>query len=1273
MNARHQPRLPVVRDARVLKLSAIAVAAAMAPAHATTPTTLADQPVFSIQSVPGNVALALSVEFPTAISVAHQGPFTAGVKYIGYFDPAKCYRYVQGTEADDANLSHFTPVGSTTAAYKCTDSGLTDTWSGSFLNWLTMQAIDPFKQSLTGGYRRVDTATTTILERTWSTDNSLNGSDTNFPPIPTSDSNVLKSRPSPSNTDIADHTPLSLNSLKVSVRTRGNRVRFTQSADLGGTPTHYSQSLSINAGTLYEIYVRVKVCESGSGYSRESNCVQYSEGWKPEGLLQQYAEKMRFSAFGYLNDPTDDKRDGGVLRARQKYVGPRIMRPSSTAIDNPNKEWNSTTGVMVTNPDSSDASATASAFGVTVNNSGVINYVNKFGQEQKTFKRRDPVSELYYGVLRYLKNQGSVGDWTAGISTDPNKNRLVDGFPVITTWDDPLQYSCQRNFVLGIGDTNTNWDRNLPGATGSNEPSTKPTEVSDDNTVNTVEATDKVGSLHGINNLGTKSISNGSYLIAGLAYDAHTKDIRPDDASKPQTKGMQTVKTYWLDVLEFATYVKDNQYYLAAKYGGFNVPRNYQPYSQSTDIAQSLWSTSGQTVGNGSSEQPRPDTYYTVAQADQMATGLQQAFASIASDMKAYTTSFSTSTPRVSSDGSNSYSTTYDASTWSGDMVASTATFDSSGEPTVTDVWRFRTKLGTQLAGTGWDTARRMVTWNPTSKAGIAFRSDSLLSTQLSALDTSYRSGNDSGDYLKYLRGDTTHEVASTAASSAKAYRTRDGLVGDVVNSKARPIGPPSAPYSAAANAGYSTFKSNWSTRPTVVYFGTNTGVLHAVNGAMTGDDAGKEIFAYVPNMLFQGPSSTPGTDGLASLGNPTFEHHAMVDGSVVVADIDFNKTHGASGSPDWRSVLIGAMGKGGKGYYAIDVTDPAGMTSESTVAGKVLWEFTHTDLGFTYGEPVVVKTAKYGWVVIFGSGYNNSDGKGYFFIVNPRTGALLEKVATNTDGAVDAGLAHVQAFVLDRSDGTADSVYGGDLLGNLWRVDLRGSSAYPAATQLASLRDSSNNPLPVTSRPLIVVQPGTNTRWITLGTGRLLASGDTSSTQSQAFFAIKDGTGLAPGSSTSLPSSVSYPITKTNLLQLTDLTKKAAIDTSSQVGWWYDLGTGASNLGWRVLMEPTAFNGIVSFTSMLPSGEACSPSGTSRVYAIDLGTGQSKLTSGSSTVSYLTTVSGVVSDLRFYSVSTKPRLIACNEKGECKNQTGNWTSELGMRRLNWRELQTAD
>ena len=1250
-------------------------------------TSLADQPVFTNTAVPGNLVLALSVEFPTAISVAHQGAFAAGTRYLGYFDPTKCYRYVQGTEVAN-DVSHFAPVAAATAQFKCTASGLTDTWSGNFLNWMTMQAIDPFRWALTGGYRRVDTATTTILERAWATSNSLNGSDSNFPLIPTSDSDPLKARPSPSSSDIADHTPLTYSSMRVSVRTRGNQVWFTQSGTLvtstTGTPTHYSQGSSPAGTSLHMFYARVKVCDSGTGYSYEANCKAYPSGsYKPEGLLQQYAEKIRFSAFGYLNDPTDNNRDGGVLRARQKFVGPNRMVPGSTPVANTATEWDATTGVQFNNPDPTDAAATTAALGVAVADSGVINYLNKFGQAQQSYKRRDPVSELYYGALRYLKNQGYVPAWS-NIALDANKTRLVDGFPVITNWDDPIQYSCQKNFILGIGDTNTNWDRNLPGSTtGSNEP-TKPAEVTADSTVNSVTATNKVGSLEGIGgSLGTTGISNGSYLIAGLAYDAHTRDIRPDDASRPQTLGMQTVTTYWLDVLEFGAYVSNNQYYLAAKYGGFTVPAGFDPYTRTAALPAAWWRTNIDLVGS----QPRPDNYFTASRPDQVVAGLTSAFASISASLSAFTTSFATSLPQTALLGSASYGAQYDSSNWTGEVLANTVAFDATtGAPNLTQAWAFSSKLAAQLTGSGWDTNRRMVTWNtdPTNPRAVAFRIGNLFSTQSAALDTVYRTGNDSADYLNYLRGDPTNEENSSATGSARIYRNRTQKVGDIVGSKVKPVGPPQAPFADAANPGYSGFKTAYTNRTTMLYVGTNAGVLHGIDGSTTGSTAGREVFAYVPSALYLGPNATPSVDGLAARGDPNFTHKAYADGPPAAFDIDFDRTPAddntgrpaGTGTPAWRTLLVGSLGKGGKSYFAIDVTDPSAMTTEANVATKVLWEFSHADLGFTYGEPTAVKTRKFGWVLVFGSGYNNADGQGYFFLVNPRNGRLLQRIATGAGTLANpAGLAHVQSYILDRTDGTADAIYAGDLLGNLWRLDLTGTpTAYPAPVQLAQLTNGSGAAVPVTSRPLVLVHPRLNRRYVVVGSGRLLDSSDIGSTQPQIFAAYMDGNGNTFNNAAALPSGITFPIQRSNLVQHTNLALPVTVNPATQMGWWVDLGTAAAGNGWRVISDSSSFNGMVTFVAMVPNGDACNPSGTSRVYSVDVGTGESELIdSTGTTISYSTALPGVVIETRSYSVNGVRRLLACNDLGVCAPMDPRALASLGLRRLNWRELPLAD
>jgi type IV pilus assembly protein PilY1 len=145
----------------------------------------------------------------------------------------------------------------------------------------------------------------------------------------------------------------------------------------------------------------------------------------------------------------------------------------------------------------------------------------------------------------------------------------------------------------------------------------------------------------------------------------------------------------------------------------------------------------------------------------------------------------------------------------------------------------------------------------------------------------------------------------------------------------------------------------------------------------------------------------------------------------------------------------------------------------------------------------------------------------------------------------------------------------------------------------------------------------------------------------------------------------------------LTDLTTTVTLNPATEIGWWFSLGTSSSR-GWRVIADPTSFYGSVSFSTMLPSGDACNPSGSSRIYVIDLGTGQSQLVSGSTVLGYSTAVTGTVTDLRFYSVNDSSgnatrRLIVCSDTGVCRSPELAPPVAASLRRLNWRELPLAD
>ena len=1339
---------------------------------------LADYPLFSTIKVPGNLALALSVEYPTATSMAYISSYDPTQSYIGYFNPDMCYTYVYNSTTPSS--SYFMPKSAATS-HVC--SGL---WSGNFMNWVSMQTLDEFRWIMTGGYRSTDTATgsttDTILTKTYSA-NSVNNKSI------TSSSSV-----------ISGGTPFTWTNIYSRTGQLGSAMYMTgksNSALSTSNTTDYQGSSTTNSNTVYKFYINVAVCVSAS--LKESNCVQYPNSgtpvYKPEGLMQQYSSQLRFAAFGYLND-SDPLRDGGVLRARMNYIGPTQPVPGSADITNTSTaEWDATTGVMKTNPDPLDATDTNTVFGVTVTNSGAMNYLNKFGYSAQGYKSYDPVSEMYYAVLRYFKGQTNVSTYTSGATAS-----MIDGFPVITKWTkaddstmgaDPIIYSCQKNFILGIGDANTHKDANLPGsslATDSDayEPA-MPAQVSADTTVDVNKATNMVGQLEGTSSsLGTSRPSSGlndTFYIAGLAYDAHVNDIRPTLTDSSLTSdnnmsGSQTVNTYWLDVLENQAYMMENQYYFATKYGGFTVPSGFSEYASSngpSTIPLSAWYTnsdtnvgfanstysSGATFNTAPTSDKRPDNYFYGSSPITMKTGLTAAFNKISSELnQANSTTYATPTPNVTS-GEGSYAVTYNPADWTSAISALYVTYDANGNQSKSQQWEAGSLLN-QLSNPV--TSRYIVTYCDAASvpSGIQFTA-----TALAACPTTGRlnyasfanitgatsnSSTPAADYLAYLRGDRTNELSKSVSASNRIYRTRDSLLGDITDSKVTAVGAPSEPFYDLYNPGYTAFKRKYANRRTMLYVGSNDGMLHAFDGTLpsyisttTRDSStgistttnvpdstspcsfcGQELFGYIPSFVY-GSSSTAATTGLASYGSPTRSHYNWVDATPLNFDVDLNNVCAVgtasttqactkvSSTPNWHSVLIGGLGKGGKGYYAIDITNPGMLTvksgtvtsstsgtvttttqpftktldqstpngdwtNESAVASKVMWEFpastdttTIARMGYSYGAPSVVKTAKYGWVVLFTSGYNNSDGKGYLFIVNPSTGALLETIATSA-GSPTAPLNFAQADVYkpNEADKTADAAYGGDLQGNVWRFDLTGTNTYSAPTLMAQLTDSKGNAQPVTTRPLIEIDPSTSKRYLLLGTGRLLANSDINSAAVQSVYSIYDGTKASGGFQAA--SAFATPLTRSSLVQNNALLTGIGSNPSNAAGWYYDLpvATTAPKLASRVNVDPTALNGIAAFGLNTPTGSTCAPSGTSTTISFNIATGQSVLQDSSGSLIEMTASStGLISDIAIQNVNGSIRVYTGTTTGTTTMVPTAARTNSAVTRMTWSEIPT--
>ena len=257
-----------------------------------------------------------------------------------------------------------------------------------------------------------------------------------------------------------------------------------------------------------------------------------------------------------------------------------------------------------------------------------------------------------------------------------------------------------------------------------------------------------------------------------------------------------------------------------------------------------------------------------------------------------------------------------------------------------------------------------------------------------------------------------------------------------------------------------------------MLYVPANDGMLHAFYAGSTPTTAalgGKERWAFMPTSVL------PNLYKLADIYYKN-NHQFYVDGTPVVGD--------AYDGSNWKTILVGGLNAGGKEYYAIDVTDPA--------SPKGLWEFkwsnvcydgtpatagSDCEIGYTYGQPIISKLNDGTWVVMFTSGYNNvntppqgGDGVGYLYVLNAFTGQIIYRISTGAgNGTTPSGLAQINNFVdLTDINNTTRQVYGGDLLGNIWRFDVNDSIA-PAGREAALIgvaTDASNAPQPITTRP---------------------------------------------------------------------------------------------------------------------------------------------------------------------------------------------------------------
>ncbi len=498
-----------------------------------------------------------------------------------------------------------------------------------------------------------------------------------------------------------------------------------------------------------------------------------------------------------------------------------------------------------------------------------------------------------------------------------------------------------------------------------------------------------------------------------------------------------------------------------------------------------------------------------------------------------------------------------------------------------------------KIDGQNWDTGRRIVTWDPVSGKGVPFRWASISSTgsgnQQRLLETS--STDTLGPArLDYLRGDPADEQRNGGP-----FRNRSHLLGDIVDSNPLYVPAPNGPY---LDASYQAFKKAHAGRMPVLYVGANDGMLHALDASNSPSVGGRELFAFVPNGVF---------DHLINLADPTYDsgHRFYVDGSPSTADVRF-----ADGS--WHTELVGGLNNGGDSIYALDITDPATMVTESGVASEVLWEFTDSDMGRSYSRPAIARVKKGSgteFVAVFGSGYNNSSQKPFLYFVNAETGALVKKIdlcqgqpSTVCDLNKPNGLSSPTVVSPDGT-GLVSSVYVGDLQGNLWKVDVSsGDSSTWTASPIFKAEDSGGTPQPITTAPTVSLHPLYPAKrgfMVYFGTGQFLGAPDITTTSTQTFYGVWDNNWTLPVTRADLVRQTITTGTSATSLKVRFLSANP-IDWSTDKGWYVDL----PDTGERSITDSRLEQGRVIFTTYVPSTNKCSGGGASWLMVLDFANG---------------------------------------------------------------------
>ncbi len=464
-------------------------------------------------------------------------------------------------------------------------------------------------------------------------------------------------------------------------------------------------------------------------------------------------------------------------------------------------------------------------------------------------------------------------------------------------------------------------------------------------------------------------------------------------------------------------------------------------------------------------------------------------------------------------------------------------------------------------------------------------------------------------DIINYVRGaDVLDEDGDGITTENRAI-----ITGDVLHSE-----PSIFQYRKAADG----------SSKTMVYFGANDGMLHAVLDTTQSAGAdpthyGTEEWAFIP------PDQLPRLKEMVEGSG----HQIYVDSTPKIYFWD----DGGDGFVDTGNdqvILICGARKGGTSYFALDVTDPSAPVYRWMIDQSVIPE-----LGQTWSEPQfgIVKTSAgdtIGTPVFFvGGGYSSDNSKGKTVIaVDVFNGTLIKQFKTGLSTITDMNYSFPSSvLVVDENDnGFVDKVYVGDLGGQMWRfasfTDSGGDLTFPDCnedindwTGQVFFKTDDNNTRKFFYPPSVTLEIGYD--MVFMGTGdreNACCNNDTFVCDPAnpdipdiiaAVKEIHDSSTLVgeDGSGGSLVAYDLVDVTSTGATPPNLAVSDGDVDGNARYdqGWYIRLVDGSdSAVGEKVLAEGTVFYKTFYITTFTPNDDPCVPGGDGKLYALSHLTG---------------------------------------------------------------------